>query len=683
MDILSPIDRIKGIGEKNQLLLNRLGIVTILDLIEYYPRNYDVYKPAISPEEAKVGELAAIVVPVVTTPKLVRTQRLQLVTLKAGHGAHRVTITWYHMPYLKNSIKTGTTYVFRGILQKKKGILSMEHPEIFTTEEYAAKCQSLVPIYALTKGVTNNFITKMMHQVLKSVDLSREVLTQQMRKRYRLSEYNFAIRTIHFPPDWQTMLMARKRLVFEEFYLFALAIRSMKNERETYENYFCVQAPDACREFVDKLPYTLTDGQGEVWREIQRDMASERVMNRLVQGDVGSGKTVVALLALMNAALNGYQGCIMAPTEVLARQHMKSFQLMLRDYPVRLCLLTGSMTAKEKRNAYGAIENHQVDIIIGTHALIQDNVNYARLALVVTDEQHRFGVRQREFLSEKGDMPHVLVMSATPIPRTLAMILYGDLDISVIRELPAQRLPIKNCVVGTDYRPNAYRFIEKEIRQGHQAYIICPMVEESEFMDAENVLDYTKKVREAISADIVVEYLHGKQKPKEKNVIMERFARNEIQVLISTTVVEVGVNVPNATVIMIENAERFGLAQLHQLRGRVGRSEAQSYCIFLQTSNSDTAKERLEVLVKSNDGFYIAEEDLKLRGPGDLFGLRQSGLMEFKIGDLFNDMDVLKEAFCAAGELYQTPQLLETEDYLPLKMKIQNYMNHAMNSLIL
>ena len=399
-------------------------------------------------------------------------------------------------------------------------------------------------------------------------------------------------------------------------------------------------------------------------------------MNRLVQGDVGSGKTVLAFLALFLAAGNGWQGCLMVPTEVLAVQHMEAIQKQIceQKLPFYAELLTGSMTAKQKREACGRIVSGESQIIIGTHAVFQEKIQYKNLALVITDEQHRFGVRQRESLSEKGDMPHVMVMSATPIPRTLAVILYGDLDISVVNELPANRLPVKNCVVDTSYRPKAYRFIEKQVKMGHQAYIICPMVEESEQIEAEDVISYTEKLRSTLPQDITVSYLHGKMKPAKKNEIMEAFVKNEIQVLVSTTVIEVGVNVPNASVMMIENAERFGLAQLHQLRGRVGRGAAQSYCILCYGKDGEKTKKRLEILNKSNDGFYIANEDLRLRGPGDLFGIRQSGELAFRIGDVFQDAAILQEANDAANDTLQDPSYPEGKDYAILRQNLEKYM---------
>ena len=429
-------------------------------------------------------------------------------------------------------------------------------------------------------------------------------------------------------------------------------------------------------QFLGKLPYELTKAQKKVWNEIESDLMSDHVMARLVQGDVGSGKTIVALLSLLFVCYNGYQGAMMAPTEVLAKQHYESICEMLEEYqiPFHVELLTGSMTAKQKKEAYARIKSGEANIIIGTHALIQDKVEYDSLALVVTDEQHRFGVKQREKFVAKGCEPHVLVMSATPIPRTLAIIIYGDLDISVIDELPANRVPIKNCVVDTSYRNTAYNFMKKQVSEGRQCYVICPMVEESEMLEAENVIDYAKTLQEALGDSIKVSYLHGKMKQSEKDEIMSAFGKNEIQILVSTTVIEVGINVPNATVMMIENAERFGLAQLHQLRGRVGRGKHQSYCIFMSASKTKETKQRLEILNQSNDGFKIASEDLKLRGPGDLFGIRQSGILDFKLGDVYQDAKLLQKASDAANEILEQDPLLEKEEHKNLKMHLKTYM---------
>lgn len=684
---------IKGVGEKTEKLLKKLGIVTVGDLIEYYPRNYDIYEAPVPFSALTPGKKQAVMSVLYKKPELLNLRRLQVVTLNLGEAGSAVQLKWFNMPYLRNSLIVGEKYVFRGLVAVKKGKLVMEQPEVMTAEAYEKKLNFMQPIYPLTEGVTNHMLIKLISQVLEQLDLSKEFLDTDIRRQYHLAEYNFAVSQIHFPENKECMLRARRRLAFDEFYLFALAIRTLKENHEAAENKYKIgdgKESLVCEKFRTSLPYPLTNAQLKAWREIREDMASDKVMNRLVQGDVGSGKTVIAEMALLAVCECGYQGCLMAPTEVLAKQHFESFTKDFENIhfgdgrcPVPI-LLTGSMTAKEKRLAYEKIKAHEADIIIGTHALIQEKVIYDQLALVITDEQHRFGVRQREFLSAKGEDVHVLVMSATPIPRTLAVILYGDLDISVIDELPARRLPIKNCAVGTGYRPTAWHFIEQQVRLGHQAYVICPMVEESELMEAENVIDYAEKLKKALAPDIVVEYLHGKQKPKEKNALMERFAANEIQVLVSTTVVEVGVNVPNATVMMIEDAQRFGLAQLHQLRGRVGRGDAQSYCIFINTSDQKTAEERLNVLVKSNDGFFIAGEDLRMRGPGDLFGLRQSGLMEFKIGDLFNDMDLLKAAGEAAGKVPLQNKGIgaETSDSA-LTVKLNSYMKRTLESLIL
>ena len=558
---------------------------------------------------------------------------------------------------MRSTLSAGGVITLRGQVIRKKNGLVMEHPEIFyPSAKYEEKLHTLQPVYPLTAGLSNNMVMKAVRQALDGLDLSREILPEEIRHRYHLAEYNYAVRGIHFPEDKEVFYRARERLVFEEFLEFIVSLRKLKDENEKKENHFVIEHKAETERFISSLPYRLTDAQKKVWKEIELDMGSRYAMSRLIQGDVGSGKTIVAVLALISVGMNGYQGAMMAPTEVLARQHFESITKLFDTYqiPLKVGLLTGSMTAKEKKEAYARIEAGEVQVIIGTHALIQEKVHYKNLALAITDEQHRFGVRQRETFFEKGSMPHILVMSATPIPRTLAIIIYGDLDISVIDQLPANRLPIKNCVVDTSYRETAYRFIKKQTAEGRQCYIICPMVEESEHLEAENVIDYTSMLQEEIGDDIVIDYLHGKMKQAEKDRIMERFSRNEIQVLVSTTVIEVGIDVPNATVMMVENAERFGLAQLHQLRGRVGRGKYQSYCIFMSGSKSKETKERLEILNKTNDGFKIASEDLKLRGPGDLFGIRQSGIMDFKLGDVFQDAKILQMANEAADQLIKT-----------------------------
>lgn len=479
--------------------------------------------------------------------------------------------------------------------------------------------------------------------------------------------------------------MARKRLVFDEFLVFALSVKQLKKENHQIENHYQIQESAAVSQLIASLPYHLTKAQLRVWHEIEEDMKSPVVMNRLVQGDVGSGKTMIAALAMFAAAKAGFQSCMMAPTEVLARQHYETFQKLCEEFGLKIpvVLLTGSMTARQKRMAYEALQLYPNAMVVGTHALIQERAIYDNLALVITDEQHRFGVRQREIFAEKGRHPHILVMSATPIPRTLAIILYGDLDISVVDEVPAKRLPVKNCVVNTGYRNKAYAFIENEIKNGHQAYVICPLVEEVEGMETENATDYVKKLRQIFPEEIQLGLLHGQMKPAQKNKVMEAFMKNEVQVLVATTVVEVGVNVPNATVMMIENAERFGLAQLHQLRGRVGRGDAQSYCIMVNCSSAKTAERRLKILNDSNDGFRIASEDLKLRGPGDFFGIRQSGELQFALGDIYQDAAVLRDASEAVGELLAEDPDLMSGEHENLRHYLEAFLMREQNQMSL
>ena len=602
------IRSIKGIGEKTEKLFAKLGIRSVGDLLRYYPRDYEEYAQPVRLAELKPGKKAAVAGRIAGKVGVRSTGRLTVVTAALKEEGQSLSLTWYNMPFLRNTIASGSCYIFRGMVTEKKGRLTMEHPEVFTPEKYGEMLHTLNPIYGLTKGLTNKLVVKTMHQALEEKEIVQEYLPEDFRSHYHLAEYNFAISEIHFPRDKMNMLLGRRRLVFDEFLFFILAVRMMKEKTQDAVSYFNIKPVWETENVIENLPYPLTNAQRRVWGEIERDMTGHSLMSRLVQGDVGSGKTIIAFLSMILAAVNGYQSALMVPTEVLAAQHFEALKKLLEEQGLAYepVLLTGSCTAKEKRLIYEKISSGQTRMVVGTHALIQEKVQYENLALVVTDEQHRFGVSQRDDLSKKGEKPHVLVMSATPIPRTLAIILYGDLDISVIDELPARRLPIKNCVVDISYRPKAYAFMEREIQAGRQVYVICPMVEESEGLEAENVLDYTQRLRDIMPPQIRVEPLHGRMKPAEKNKIMSAFASNEIQILVSTTVVEVGVNVPNATVMMVENAERFGLAQLHQLRGRVGRGEHQSYCIFMQGQDARETKERLEILVKSNDGFEIA-----------------------------------------------------------------------------
>ena len=674
---------LKGVGEKTEKLLHKAGIADVEGLLRYYPRNYDVYEMPENIADLEEGTVKAVSAAVSSGVYMNTAGRLKVITVTVSDKSGRLNVVWFNAPYLRSMLKKGSVFVFRGRVVRKNGKLELEHPEIFTPAAYEEVLHNMQPVYRLTAGLTNKALAKLVRQTLEDRSLQTEYLPDEIRERYQLADINFALRAIHFPGNMEELLTARKRLVFDEFLLFILSVQLLKEKTEEAENHFPMKMTWTTEEVIERLPYNLTRAQMNTWHEIERDLAGRSLMSRLVQGDVGSGKTIIAFLAMILAGENGYQSALMVPTEVLARQHYEAFVSLKEEQGLstRAVLLTGSSTAKEKREIYEEIRSGSADVIIGTHALIQEKVEYNNLGLVITDEQHRFGVKQREALTTRGNPPNVLVMSATPIPRTLAIILYGDLDISVIDELPAKRLPIKNCVVDTSYRPKAYSFIEKQVREGRQAYIICPMVEESEGLEAENVTDYIKKVRSSLSQDIRVEYLHGKMKAKDKNRIMEEFAAGEIQVLVSTTVVEVGVNVPNATVMMVENAERFGLAQLHQLRGRVGRGEYQSYCIFIQGNKEETTSRRLEILNKSNDGFYIAGEDLKLRGPGDLFGIRQSGLMEFRIGDIFNDADILKDASSAAGGILALDPDLSLAQHRELKKFLMEEQKAALENL--
>ncbi len=677
MNERSEISELKGVGEKTTRLFHRIGVRTVGDLIRYYPRTYEVFEDPVCIGEVCEGRTCTVTGTVFGRIQVSGNRSMQVTTLWLKDLTGTLKVIWFRMPFLRTTLGKGGTLTLRGRVLRKKDGLVMEHPEIYyPSEKYEEKRNSMQPVYALTAGLTNNAVIKAVRQALPYADDRQDVLPAYLTRKFHFPPYSEAVSRMHFPENKEDFAEARKRFVFEEFLVFILSLRKMRERENRVRNNFCFCDKPEIERFLKALPYRLTEAQKRVWDEIRKDMQGEYVMSRLVQGDVGSGKTVIAFLALLLAGLNGYQGALMAPTEVLARQHFENISGMLTEYglPISAELLTGSMTAKQKREVYGRIESGEAAIVIGTHALIQEKAVYRNLALVVTDEQHRFGVKQREALAGKGNMPHILVMSATPIPRTLAIILYGDLDISVIDKMPKNRLPIKNCVVDTGYRKKAYQFMKKQTEEGRQCYVICPMVEESEAMEAENVLGYSEMLSEIMGDTVRVGCLHGRMKQQEKDEVMEAFGNNEIQILVSTTVVEVGIDVPNATVIMIENAERFGLAQLHQLRGRVGRGKYQSYCIFMTASKSDETKERLDILNHSNDGFFIAGEDLRLRGPGDLFGIRQSGIMDFKVGDVFQDSLILRQAAEAAGEILREDSKMEKTENARLFAALEKYM---------
>lgn len=667
------ITALKGIGDKTAGLFHKLHIDTAEELTHYYPRDYESFAAPTGLAEAAVDEIAAVSGQIRGNVATRHVRGLSITTFEAVCADGVLHLTYFNMPYLKNSLKRDARYVFRGVLRKKGSRYVMEQAKMYKPEEYGEMAGKLLPLYSVTKGLSSNTVAKAVRQALSAVDLSEDYLPGEIRSAENFYPYEEALKQIHFPESRDTLIKARERLVFDEFLLFILMVRRMKDDNAELTNGCpMIEVAETAR-LIEALPYRLTNAQQKVWGEIRNDLASTHTMNRLIQGDVGSGKTILAFLALVMCAANGYQGALMAPTEVLAVQHYETLRQMKERYhlPIRPVLLTGSTSAKDRRLICEQIENGEADVILGTHALIQDRVTYRRLALVITDEQHRFGVRQRESLAKKGRDVHVLVMSATPIPRTLAIILYGDLHISVLDEVPANRLPIKSCVVNASYRDTAYRFIEKEVAAGRQAYVICPMVEEGDMEDLENVVSYTAKLREKLDPSVQVASLHGKMKAAEKNRIMEAFAAGQIDVLVSTTVIEVGINVPNATVMMVENAERFGLAQLHQLRGRVGRGSEQSYCIFMSGRDNPETMARLKILNESEDGFYIASQDLKLRGPGDLFGIRQSGDLRFELADIFQDSALLQKASVWADRLLTREALTTGEIYAPLRKRLE------------
>lgn len=653
MNLQSDITTLKGVGEKSAALFHKLHIYTLRDLLFHFPRDYETFSEPVFISEISAGNIYAVRGMLTSPPKVVNVRNLKILTAIVKDATGFIQIKFFNMPFLSNVLKPGHFYLFRGMVSIKGNanhngvsLYTMEQPHIYKEEEYRNLMISIQPQYSLTKGLTSQAIGKAVKQIFDHCDMPNEVLPQKLIIQERLMSFESALQAIHFPKNHEELLEARKRLVFNEFFFFILMLRRSKIAVEKESNHCPMIETAECQRFIEGLPYKLTKAQMKVIDEIKSDMIGQSVMSRLVQGDVGSGKTIVAFWAMLLCVSNGYQAAMMAPTEVLAKQHYDSLIELTKRYhlPFKPVILTGSQSASAKKEVYNDLASGNANVVLGTHAVIQDKVEFRNLALVITDEQHRFGVRQRENLRDKGNHPHVLVMSATPIPRTLAIILYGDLHISIIDELPSGRQPIKNCVVGPEYRNKAYAFIEKEVALGRQVYCICPMVEEGELDGVENAVEYAVKLQAALSEKIRITCLHGKMRPAEKIRIMEDFISGKIDVLVSTTVIEVGINVPNATVMIIENAERFGLAQLHQLRGRVGRGSDQSYCIFINTSTKKEAKERLDILNHSNDGFYIAGEDLKLRGPGDLFGIRQSGDLQFKLGDIYNDSSILKQA---------------------------------------
>lgn len=673
MDWNSPVSQLKGIGEQRERKLQKLGIRTIEDLLTHYPREYKDRSEILKIADLPMEEPAAFLAQVKEEGQNSRHGRLVYARMKVYDETGSVGVLWYNQPYMKNSLKIGEWYLFSGKLQKKYGRKEILSPEVERIGENFAGGR-IIPVYPASEGLSQKMLRNLMEEALSQMQGGiREELPLWLRKEYKLAERNFAIENIHFPKTEQGFYDARRRLVFEELFLLQTALFRLKNTLEDSGAGIVLKKKKALQEAEALLPFALTGAQKRVLKEIETDMTSGKIMNRLVQGDVGSGKTAVAMAAAYWAIQNGYQAAIMAPTEVLANQHFESFRKIFAPAGIQVVLLTGSLKAKEKREALAQVASGEAQMIVGTHAVIQKGVEYHNLGLAITDEQHRFGVRQRSTLSEKGENVHTLVMTATPIPRTLALILYGDLDISIIDELPPGRQRIDTSAVDSRYHPRIYAFLQKHVKEGRQAYVICPMIEESEKLEVQNVLDDTEELKKELP-DCRVACVHGKMKAQEKQEVMDAFAAGKIDVLVSTTVIEVGINVPNATIMLIENAERFGLAQLHQLRGRVGRGSEKSYCILVSDAKTKVARERMKTMTNSEDGFVISEKDLQLRGPGEFFGIRQHGLPELKIADLYRDMPILKEAQSAAAALLQKDRLLEAEEHGLLREHIAGYL---------
>ncbi|WP_458406967.1 ATP-dependent DNA helicase RecG [Anaerotignum sp.] len=673
MEWNSPVSMLKGIGEQRERKLQKLGISTIEDLLTHYPREYKDRSEIIKIADLPMDEPSTFLAQVKEEGQNSRHGRLVYTRMKVYDETGSVGVLWYNQPYMKSSLKIGEWYLFSGKLQKKYGRKEILSPEVERIGENFAGGR-IIPVYPASEGISQKMLRNLMEEALSQMSGGmREELPLWLRKEYKLAERNFAIENIHFPKTEQGFYDARRRLVFEELFVLQTALFQLKNTLEDSGEGIILKKKKALQEGEALLPFALTNAQKRVLKEIEKDMTSGKIMNRLVQGDVGSGKTAVAMVAAYWAIKNGYQAAIMAPTEVLANQHFESFQKIFEPAGIKVVLLTGSLKAKEKREALAQVVNGEAQMIIGTHAVIQKGVEYHKLGLAITDEQHRFGVRQRSTLADKGENVHTLVMTATPIPRTLALILYGDLDISIIDELPPGRQKIDTSAVDSRYHQRIYTFIQKHVKEGRQAYVICPMIEESEKLEVQSVLNYTEELVKELS-ECRVACVHGKMKAKEKQEIMDGFAEGNIDILVSTTVIEVGINVPNATIMLIENAERFGLAQLHQLRGRVGRGSEKSYCILVSDTKTKVAKERMKTMTESEDGFVISEKDLKLRGPGEFFGIRQHGLPELKIADLYKDMETLKEAQSAAAELLKKDRFLEAEEHQLLKEHIDGYL---------
>lgn len=672
MDLDKDVKYIKGVGPNRVQLLNKVGIFTLKDLITYYPRTYQDRSIPKNISECTNGE--EVLIEVIACGKVIdsrlKGKTMQKLLVRDETGS--CTIIWFNQSYLKNKFEIGKKYKFYGKITNNFGKLTMTSP-VFDEKEKNFNTGKIIPLYPLTYQLSQNVLRKIMENGLLEVDTKlQETLPKYLLEKYNLMEINEAIKHIHFPTDFDDFNKARKRLVFEELLSIQLALLELKNSYLNDDIGIEFDKNVKMSDVINQLPFKLTKAQLKVLEEIDRNMEAKTSMNRLLQGDVGSGKTVVAMCSAYKAVKCGYQVAIMAPTAILASQHLENFKKIFEDFNINCELLISGISKKKKEELLERLANGEIDILIGTHAIIEENVKFKKLGLVVTDEQHRFGVKQRTKIAKKGENPDVLVMTATPIPRTLALILYGDLDISIIDELPPNRKKVETFAVQKSMTNRINAFIEKQIQDGRQAYVVCPLVEENEELDLKSVEVLYETYKKEVFTQYRVNYIHGKMRPKEKEEIMEQFKAGKIDILISTTVIEVGVDVPNANIMVIENAERFGLAALHQLRGRVGRGDYQSYCVLKYEGKGETVRERMKVMCSTNDGFVISEKDLELRGSGDFFGTMQHGLPEFKIANLFEDMPILKSVQIVAQNILNDDPKLEKEENILLKQLIKD-----------
>lgn len=671
-DLNTDVRYIKGIGEQRAKALGKLGIATLRDLISYFPRAYDDRSALRRIADLVPGETAGVAAMVASPPTISHIRKgLDLVKLRAVDDTGTLDVTFFNQAWLKNSLHQGETYIFYGRAEGSLLRHQMANP-VVEPEGRREVTGRIVPIYPLTAGVSQLILSRSIRQGLDAcADILPDVLPDRVRQHHQLCRIEYAYENIHFPESAEALDLARRRLAFEELFLFTIGLERLRSRREVVHVPPCGGVDMEL--FYRALPFTLTDAQRRCVEEALADMRSGTPMNRLCQGDVGSGKTMVAAACVWFAAQSGWQSALMAPTEILARQHYENLAPLFARFGLPCALLTGSTPVRERRAILAGLQSGDITLCIGTHALLTADVQYTRLGLVITDEQHRFGVEQRSALSHKSAAPHTLVLSATPIPRTLALIIYGDLDVSVIDELPPGRQTVETFALGEKYRARLNGFIRKQVQEGHQVFIVCPLVGEDDALPDERkaVTAYAKALQEDTFPELRIAVLHGRMKPKEKEKVMAAFAAGESDILVSTTVVEVGVDVPNATLMVVENADRFGLSQLHQLRGRVGRGQAKSYCVLLSDVQNDDTKRRLKALTQTNDGFRIAEEDLKLRGPGDFFGSRQHGLPTLKAADLSCDMPLLAEARDAAQQLLAGDPLLTRPEHAVLRRRVQ------------